>query len=747
MRRLPLLFVLLLFGCPSGDAPRIDGDGDGSSLPEDCDDSRGGVHPGAAELCDGLDNDCDGAADEGWDEDADGFKTCGAAPDCDDTDPAAYPGAEDVCDGIDNDCNGLVDDGGFIDVDVDGFCSDQDCDDNDAGVHPGVPEICDGVDQDCNGLIDEGFDGDLDGHAGCGGPDCDDTDPAIHPGAAEICDGVDQDCDDAIDETFDADADGVSSCSVPPDCDDTEADVYPGAPEQCNNRDDDCDGIVDEDTNEDLDGDGLGACAGDCDDTDASIHPGALDVPNGIDDNCDGVVDEDYSGDLGVGLFAPSAWGTVTQGHLGQALSTAGDFNGDGLSDFASGSGSFALGSGRVELVLGAAYDAGSPPPSFSVHATIDGDAEGIFLGERVDLGDVNGDGYDDLIVGQPMFNSGPPPAGAVYVWFGEMSPPGGAWSLASADVVIDGEQAAEQCGTAVAALGDVNGDGMGDLGFTCPWYSATAGPFQGRLLVFFGGTTWPASLGGADADASIVGAPEDGGLDGGLGQALAGDFDFNGDGVMDVALGSSAYNAGAGRAALKLGGAAAWALGESVEDADAIYTGGSGAQLGHRILSGDGDGDAYADLLFGSPDALATFGNLGVVHGEAVPVGGTALATSSYWVSGAAATEQAGTSAVFIDLNGDGERDLAVSIPGHDGAGGDSGRVALWYGDLSPLSGYVASSTADLYVLGIEEGDFLGGSMVALPDFNGDGAEDLVVSAPFAGSLATGTVYVVPGF
>ena len=743
MCRLLVPLVLLILGCPSAEEPRIDNDNDGAALPEDCDDTRSAVHPGAPELCDDLDNDCDGATDEGWDEDADGHKTCGAAPDCDDNDPAAYPGALDVCDGIDNDCNGLIDDGSSIDVDSDGFCSDQDCDDANAEVYPGAIEVCDGVDQDCNDLIDDGFDGDLDGHFGCGGPDCNDADATIHPGAAEICDGIDQDCDAAIDESFDADADGVSSCSVPPDCDDTLSDVYPGAPEQCNDRDDDCDGVVDEDTDEDLDGDGLGACGGDCDDTNAAIHPGALDTPNGVDDDCDGAVDEAYSGDLDVGLFAPSASGTATQEHFGLSLSTAGDFNGDGLSDFASGSGAFNLGTGRAHLVLGTPYDAGAPPATFGVHVTINGDAEGGYLGERVDLGDVNDDGYDDLIAGQPMFNTAEPPPGAVYIWFGEMNPPGGAWTLATADVVITGEGPVEQCGTAVAALGDVNGDGIGDLGFTCPWYSETAGPFQGRLLVFFGQAAWGASLNGSEADASIVGSP----ADEGLGQALAGDFDFNGDGVMDVILGSSAWNANAGRAALKLGGAAAWSLGESVEDADAIYTGGSDNFLGSQIVAGDGDGDAYADLLFGAPDALSTFGQVGVVHGEATPVGGTSLATSTYWVIGAEATEMAGTSAAFVDLNGDGQRDFVAPMPGYDGPGGDSGRVGLWYGGLSSLTGYVAYSSADLYVLGASQGDFLGGSLVALPDFNGDGAEDLVVSAPYSGALATGSVYVIPGF
>lgn len=142
----------------------------------DCDDNNGGVNPGATEVCNTIDDDCDGQTDEGFDVDGDGFTSCGG--DCNDNDNTVFPGATEVCNGVDDDCNLLIDDGltfvtYYADADGDtygnagstvstcngapaGYVSDNtDCDDNNSAVNPAATEVCNSIDDDCDGLTDE----------------------------------------------------------------------------------------------------------------------------------------------------------------------------------------------------------------------------------------------------------------------------------------------------------------------------------------------------------------------------------------------------------------------------------------------------------------------------------------------------------------------------------------------------------------------------------------------------------------
>ena len=287
-----------------------DDDDDGyTEVAGDCDDANPGRNPGAIETANNLDDDCDGDIDEDTrrtDDDGDGYTE--AEFDCNDADPAVNPGEDEDCpsahpncsDGIDNDCDGSVD-GGVYDPDGDGYTEDPggDCDETNANRYPGAPELQNGLDDDCDGIIDEGtnaYDDDNDGWTENQG-DCNDDDPFVNPDRQEQTNGVDDDCDGNIDEaTPNADDDGDGFAENQGDCDDTNPSVNPAANEIPNGIDDNCNGEIDEGI-DDLDEDGFTEAQGDCDDTNGWVNPGAIEVCDQLDNDCDGTIDRTDTGD------------------------------------------------------------------------------------------------------------------------------------------------------------------------------------------------------------------------------------------------------------------------------------------------------------------------------------------------------------------------------------------------------------------------------------------------------------------
>ena len=273
------------------------------------------VVPASSEPCDGQDNNCNGQIDEGFDQDGDGVTSCGG--DCNDADPDIRPGVLEVCNAIDDDCDGNVDGNdtacytGPAGTATVGACRPGTaiCTNGTPGtcrneITP-VAEVCDGQDNDCDGEVDEDFDQDGDGVVSCGG-DCDDTNPFVADGLPERCDCFDNNCNGQIDENgfggsiceqgacHDFDGDGYTNCDG--DCADTSPTSFPGAPEICGDGfDNDCDGVIDEDVDEDQDG--VSTCQGDCDDRFAAIRPGAVEVCDGFDNDCDGERDEGFDED------------------------------------------------------------------------------------------------------------------------------------------------------------------------------------------------------------------------------------------------------------------------------------------------------------------------------------------------------------------------------------------------------------------------------------------------------------------
>jgi len=184
-----------------------------------------------------VDNDCDGSADDLIDDtDSDGDGLSVADGDCNDTLDTVHPGATEIQNGYDDDCDGRADTG-FADADLDGdgdgySISAGDCDDTDAAVSPGATEVANGLDDDCDLTADDGTDAsdsDADGTTIAAG-DCDDTAAEVHPGAAETSNGRDDDCDGDVDEGFTgSDRDGDGFTMGMGDCNDLGAGTNPDA--------------------------------------------------------------------------------------------------------------------------------------------------------------------------------------------------------------------------------------------------------------------------------------------------------------------------------------------------------------------------------------------------------------------------------------------------------------------------------------------------------------------------------------
>lgn len=297
-------------------ADDVDGDGfaeeslNGQML--DCDDNNPNAYPGAPEVCDGTDSNCNGEVDEGFDVDEDGHNDqslCPKGDDCDDSSPEINPEIAEVCNLIDDNCNGNIDEGFDRDYDEVSQCAlIPDCDDREEDTYPGAPELCDDLDNDCDGAPSEQeLDRDGDGLTPCDG-DCDDSDPIINLNGVEVCNAKDDDCDNLVDEDLDHDLDTYLPCGPLADCDDTNATRYPGAEELCDGLDNDCDQTIPDDE-QDSDQDSLLNCADQDDDGD-----GVSDVDDGVplDAHCTEVLygPADFSGSLESPEFA--AWSPIS---------------------------------------------------------------------------------------------------------------------------------------------------------------------------------------------------------------------------------------------------------------------------------------------------------------------------------------------------------------------------------------------------------------------------------------------------
>ena len=573
------------------DNPYRDYDGDGFTIDDgDCNDQEASIYPGAPELCDALDNDCnevidDGLAVSGWlDSDADGFgdpaserSDCSDegtyvdnSDDCDDSDPFVNPYALEDCNGLDDDCDDGIDEGlvveGYLDEDGDGF----------------------GVGQEAELCIDVGV-AQVDG-------DCDDSLEAVNPEAEEICDnGLDDDCDgrgcgvDAVRDT-DAAAVHVETLSAPAGSGervllyDTDQDGL-AEPILAARGFSDSQGRVTTYLDPDLRGGDLGLATN----YDAPVNLGGL-------GSALAVGDPDADGDLEIAIGS-KRWdndgrgavyvmdydlqtggrlleGTQSWGSLGASALVA-DLDDDGYDDLISGAES----QDTAVADDGAVYVAWGPVTATTSTAALDrmvGPTSYCTFGAALLADDLTGDGDVDLVVASPGYESYTADAKIYRYDFGT-------------ELVGEGAAQASMTYSGADALGfdldsgDIDGDGRADL---------VVGASGSDVVWIF---TDPEST---EASHELTGEANFGAT------TAVGDLDGNGWADVIVNGGSTAYGAGDmsdpyGSVVVFLG-----PIEGTLDQADALVIDGteSGMQFGTWLSTGDVDGDGLDDLWVGAP-------------------------------------------------------------------------------------------------------------------------------------------------
>jgi len=502
--------------------------------------------------------------------------------------------------------------------------------------------------------------------------------------------------------------------------------------------------------------------------------------------------------------------GGAAGGETGWSVSSAGDVNGDGYADLivgAPGGGA----AGEAWVLLGGSAGFGSliggrtvvdlanlaPSGGFVIRGDEELDTAGFAVSFA---GDVNGDGYADLIVGAPANSNGGTAAGEAYVVLGRASGFGSVVGgravldlsgLAPADgFVVRGDLGFDQAGFSVSSAGDVNGDGYADVIVGAP----TAGDV-GAAYVVLGRESGFGSVADGRTVIDLTSlAPTDGFIVRGDGAAdnaawsVSSAGDVNGDGYADLIVGAPFDDDGgsnAGAAYVVLGRASGFGSlegGRSVVDLGSLAPadgfvlrgGAAGDNAGRSVSSaGDVNGDGFDDLIVGAPAGDDGGENAGVAHvvlgrasgfgspkdGRAVLDLGSLAPSDGFVILGDLQGDAAGWSAAPAgDVNGDGYADLIVGGRLADRGGLDAGEAYVVYGRASgfgsvvdgrrviDLSSLVASD--GFFIQGDAQSDQAGTSVSSAGDVNGDGFDDLIVGAPGsdAGGNGAGAAYVVFG-
>ena len=362
--------------------------------------------------------------------------------------------------------------------------------------------------------------------------------------------------------------------------------------------------------------------------------------------------------------------------------------------------------------------------------AQLESDQASALLGASVaGAGDVNGDGFDDVIVGAPFFDSGQSNEGAAFVYHGRTI-----GINTNADVRLESNQADAQLGSSVAGAGDVNDDGDSDVIVGAPFFDNDEKD-EGAAFVYHG------SAGGVSANADV--RLESNQADAQLGASVAGAGDVNDDGFSDVIVGAPFFDSGQSNegAAFVYHGSAG---GVSANAGVRLEGNQTGAELGSSVAgAGDVNGDGDSDVIVGAPLFDSGQSNEGVAfvyHGSA----GGVSENADVRLEGNQTGAELGASVAGVgDVNGDGFSDVIVGAPLFNNGQTDEGMAFVYHGSAGGVS-----ENADVRLEGNQTGAELGASVAGAGDVNGDGFSDVIVGAPFfdSGQSNEGVAFVYHG-
>jgi hypothetical protein len=399
----------------------------------------------------------------------------------------------------------------------------------------------------------------------------------------------------------------------------------------------------------------------------------------------------------------PDAW-------FGWSVATAGDVNGDDYSDLIVGAFLYDnedVTSGRVFVFHGSPGGLGASPDW-----TAEGDQANAHFGRSVGTaGDVNGDGYSDVIVGAPFYDNGEEDEGRAYVYYGSSTglnhTP--AW-------IAESNQAGAEFGRVIASAGDVNGDGFSDVIIGARYYD-NGQLNEGAAFVYYGSSTGLSGTPDWSAEGDQEGAE--------FGRSVGSAGDINGDGYADIIIGAPSYDTDQGdegRVFVYYGSA-----GGLRTTTEWIMSGSDMVGFGWSVASaGDVNGDGYGDIIIGAPYygiSQPKEGRAFVYHGS-----NAGLSLSHDWlVEGNQPLANLGWSVSTAgDVNWDGYSDIMVGAPVYDSGELNEGRAYLFYGYGCGISAIPA-----LEVEGDQSYAWLGISVNTAGDVNGDDFDDVVVGAP----------------